>query len=166
MIPSDLTAHPNLVAVALPGGGRAWVRRRLSVEQTMIRQAAKASLANVVPIDQLRGLASDGVELVAALVAAGHDPGEAIRAIGEMRIATVAACAWGWDGVSDPDGEPLTFPSDVRRMAAEDLDALYEAQEAAVERADPNAGRGPSSPPSRRAKRTPPGRSRSTSPGS
>ncbi len=161
-IPSDLTVHPNLIEVALPTGGRAWVRRRLSHEQTVMRMAASASLTSAMPPEIL---ALDAREANPMARLAGVETGAIIRAIGAMKTATVAACVWGWDGVRSPDGEELASPADAGRMDEADLDALYEAQEAAIVSADPNAGRGPSSPPSPRRNRIPAGRTPSTKPG-
>ena len=159
-IPSDLTVHPNLVEVALPTGGRAWVRRRLTHEQTIMRTAASAALTTVMP-PEILALRRDGP--LDAL--AGVETAAIIRALGEMKTTVIAACVWGWDGVRSPDGDELASPADAGRMDEADLDVLYEAQEAAIVSADPNAGRGPSSPPSRRGSRTPAGRSDSMRPG-
>ena len=161
-IPSDLTVHPNLVEVALPTGGRAWVRRRLTHEQTVMRMAASASLTSAMPPEIL---ALDAREANPMARLAGVETAEIVRAIGAMKTATVAACVWGWDGVRSPDGDELASPADAGRMDAADLDALYEAQEAAIMSADPNAGRDRSSPPSRRKRPIPAGRSPSMKPG-
>ena len=159
-IPSDLTVHPNLIEVALPTGGRAWVRRRLTHEQMIMRTAASAALTSVMPPEILtlnRGAPLDAL--------AGVETAAIIRALGAMKTTVVAACVWGWEGVRSPDGDELASPADAGRMDTDDLDALYEAQEAAIVSADPNAGRGPSSPPSRQRHRTPAGRPLSMRPG-
>lgn len=161
MIPSSLTATPNLVEVALPSGGRAWVRRRLNHEQSIGRQAAQMRLAKLLPADVLAAADADPSTLFAELA----DPGELVERIGEAKVGVIVSCVWGWDGVRSPDGDELTFPADVAKMSPEDLEALYAAQEAAIESADPNAGRGRSSAPSPSDDPTPDGRSHSTRPG-
>ncbi len=143
MRPSDATVHPNLEAVELPHGGTAWVRRRLSVEQNRLRVAAMLGLTRVLPADQLAALTPESDPL--ALVNALGDPAAALDAVTQYRINVVSACAWGWDGVTNPDGDAIEFPAGVKDMDADDLASLFEAQEAALagERADPNASRAP-----------------------
>lgn len=159
-IPSDLTVHPNLLEVALPTGGRAWVRRRLTHEQTYLRNAALVRFTASLP----PGSTAIDADL-ASMAFGGVDTSETIIEMGRMKTSIVSACAWGWEGVRSPDGDDLSFPADIGRMDEADLDALYEAQEAVIVSADPNAGRGRSSSPSRRRSPTPAGRSRSTKPG-
>lgn len=154
----------NLVEVAIPSGGRAWARRRLTVEQALVRSAAKVSLARHLPPDLAAGGSLSTTEIMAAMTARG-DPADLLRAIGAGKIETVRSCVWGWEGVRSPDGDELVFPADVPRMDAADLEALYEAQEAAIETADPNAGRDRSSRRSRGPVPIPAGPSTSTSPG-
>jgi hypothetical protein len=148
VIPSDLTAHPNLLEVVLPGGGRAWVRRKLSHEQALHRQCFTARLADLVSIDTLKAVLReetlDETKLLDVI-----NPEKVIRGRAEIEAGVIASCAWGWDGVLSPDGDELVFPTDVGRMDEDDFRALYEAQEGAIRegRADPNAGAGRSSPP-------------------
>lgn len=163
-IPSDLTVHPNLLEVALPTGGRAWVRRRLTHEQTYLRQAELVKLTASLPPEVVALDIHDQTTLE-RLAFEGVDTSGVIKAFGDMKTAIVAACVWGWDGVRGPDGDDLASPADAARMDEEDLDALFTAQEAALESADPNAGRDRSSPLSRRRRPIPAGRSRSMRPG-
>lgn len=133
----------SLSEVAVPSGGRAWVRTRLSHERAT---ALRALAVSVVPPRSLARLAAAGGlgrEETAAEALADADLAEAIRAQARLQAETIRLCVARWEGVLDPDGERLEFPDGVERMDDDDFDALYLACERARERPDPNRSREP-----------------------
>jgi hypothetical protein len=125
----------SLTEVEVPSGGRAWVRTRLSHERDTAHRAVIAGLYRA--IEKVEKLAEG--ELT--------DLPDLTRQIGEAQVEIIRLCVHHWDGVRDPDDASLlSFPEDVGRADAADIEALFRAVEEALAsgRADPNASREPS----------------------
>lgn len=134
-----------LAEVAIPSGGRAWVRTRLSHERSIAKTALFMAVAPAKSIRALQAAKLKGKGNVLDAVA-GDEDFELVQSFRNLAIAqaeTIRLCVQRWDGVCGPDdGAPLAFPDDVEQLDKADFDALYIGCEHAIERADPNAGGG------------------------
>lgn len=162
--------NPNLREVAMPGGGRALVRLRLTHQQETELEAATLDYWDALPDEVLARLQdrdAASTDEVAGIARRTKGYGAVVRATDALKTAQLRACVASWEGVTDPDGNALAWPDGIASLSLADFDALHEACLAAVAegRADPNAGAAPSAPPSPPADPSPAGPSPSEKPG-
>jgi hypothetical protein len=115
--------------VTLPGGGTAWV--------TTMADHAQAKVLRRIRLRLARYIDREG-DWRADLTPEDQDAKDDL--ILEATALNVRTLTLRWEGVTAPNGDVLTFPEDVERMAERDIDFLFEALTTVEqETAPPNA---------------------------
>lgn len=132
-----------LKEIALPNGGRAWVRTRLSHERNAGVVAVMAGMSVMVGrAKKLAAQADTGefdADTTTNIQAISHQVSDAKRDI-------IGLGCQRWDDVRDPDNPDkiLTFPDEIEKLDEEDFDFLFQGVLDAIaegKRAtDPKAG--------------------------
>ena len=114
--------------VTLPGGGTAWISTLADHAQAKVLRRIRLRLARYIDRDG---------EWRIDLTPEERDAKDDL--ILESVAVNVRTLTLRWEHVLAPNGDPLTFPDDVERMAERDIEALFEAVTTADETPAPNA---------------------------
>lgn len=133
------------IECALPSGGTAFLRPRLSHEATVERRTLAASLLPTKAIRKLQSVADENTDTLAVLAENDVELADALKAQDAVERATIRLVVHHWEGVKGADGDEIAFPGQIGELDEADFTHLFKACEAAIEggRADPNGGSRP-----------------------